>query len=165
VTAARYLCMVCCRSLSAAPGVCARCGVDRLDLLQSNVRDEVIAESERRLQTRAYREYFWIAVGTFVVTSPIYLWSLLIWLIVAASLGLSLTQVYARFNPRSATARLNDRKRRLLGELGPAAELTGDPAGRVSPAAPAPSPVERVAVVGGDVELESALGLLGARID
>jgi hypothetical protein len=53
---ARWICIACHRSLSRLAGVCPRCGVERLDLMRPDVREEVRQHAEKMLYRRMMRE-------------------------------------------------------------------------------------------------------------
>jgi hypothetical protein len=115
---ARYLCIVCYKSMSAYAGPCRTCGVPRLDLSEPAVREQVRLEGERRLQQSIFREYSALSLPSVVLLSPA-LW----WLGAAAfALVLPLTvlsaRVYSALHPKSAIATLAARQRRTSAELG-----------------------------------------------
>jgi hypothetical protein len=148
----QFVCLVCYRSLSVQAGPCPRCGVDRLPLGDPEVRADVRAEAERRLQKKLYSEWFWsyivaaTAVGLFVAF-PLTggLVGGAIWIALTMVLGSVNVKVYELANPRSALRLYAQRRARLAPhaqKLLPA--HAGDPE---------------------DAELTRVLALLGARVE
>jgi hypothetical protein len=151
----QFVCLVCYRSLSVHPGECPRCGVERLALADPEVRAEVRAEAERRLQARHYAEWFWCYLAAFLVTTPIVLivtadlWKqFVLWLMSALLVGGANVKLYERLNPRSTLRLYADRRRRRV--LSPTEERKLLPARADDPE---------------DAELPRVLALLGARVD
>jgi hypothetical protein len=116
----QFVCLVCYRSLSVQPGECPACGVARLALANPEVRDELRAEAERRVQARVYGEWFWCYLVAFLVTTPMGflagdLWRRLVfWIVSAMVLGGANVKIYERLAPRSMLRLFADRRRRLL---------------------------------------------------
>jgi hypothetical protein len=121
-----YICVACYHTASRQPGVCPRCQVDRLALADPRVRDELRAEAERRVQKRAYRAYFWITAGAFVITLPLFPYQILFipifWILAAFGLSWVGTTAYRALRPKSALALLRARKQRLAYALAPGPE-------------------------------------------
>ena len=150
---AQFVCVVCWRSLSVHAGECPRCGVDRLSLADPEVRAEVRAEAEKRLQLKHYSEWFWCYLGASMLAFPvIFLHQLMTALVVLALttlvVGNGVVKLYERLNPRSVLRLYADRRRRLAA---PGTET------RLLPAARADDPE--------DAELPRVLGMLGAKLD
>jgi hypothetical protein len=84
---ARWVCLAC-ESRSAFSGACPACGVERVPLADTRVRDELVAATERRLHARAGKEQRLLGVVLFLGTSPL-AWvigwpvGLIIWFLVA----------------------------------------------------------------------------------
>lgn len=152
-TAPGFVCVVCYRSLSALPGECPRCGVERLPLSDPGVRAEVRAEAERRLQKRLQGEWFWCYLAAWIVTTPVrllvgaFLPAAVLWVLATLVVGAANVKLYERLAGRSALRLYADRRRRLA--LGAAGQ-------KLLPAH-AEDPE--------DAELSRVLGLLGARLD
>ncbi len=110
----RYVCLVCYAHASVAPGLCPRCEVDLLPLERADVRQELRAEAERRMQGRMYSEYFGVSMSAFLVALPVlpFLGGIVY---VAAALGTAWvgTRIYGRVRPRSALAVYATRKARI----------------------------------------------------
>lgn len=115
---ARFLCIVCFKSMSAYAGNCKTCGAPRLDLADPEVRDQVRLEAEKRLQRRMYREYSGIAVASAAVTAPAMFWIGGVALAYAPLLALGLSRVYAWVRRNSAIATYAARRQRISRELG-----------------------------------------------
>jgi hypothetical protein len=150
---AQFVCVVCYRSLSVHPGECPRCGVERLSLADPEVRAEVRAEAEKRLQLKHYSEWFWCYLAASMLAFPvIFLHQLMTALVVLALttlvVGNGVVKLYERLNPRSVLRLYADRRRRLAA---PPGEM------RMLPAARADDPE--------DAELPRVLGMLGAKLD
>ena len=115
----QFVCLVCFKSLSVQPGECPECGVARLPLSDPEVRDELRAEAERRVQARVYGEWFWCYFLGFLVTTPIGfltgdIWQrLLFWIGSAMVVGGANVKLYEKLNPRSMLRLFADRRRRL----------------------------------------------------
>jgi hypothetical protein len=155
----QFVCVVCYRSLSVHPGECATCGVDRLPLGDPEVRAEVRAEAERRLQKRVYGEWFWLYLAAWVVTTPVrflipgFLPAAALWVAATWVVGAANVKLYERLNANSALRLFADRRRRL--ELATSGAASGS-AQKLLPAR-ADDPE--------DAELGNVLALLGARVD
>lgn len=125
--APRYVCLACYKYASQASGLCPTCGIDLLSLDKEEVRADLRAEAERRMQSRQYAEYFGLHLVAFLVMSPILIPSVGFILsnaaYIFASLGLGwLARVgYARIRPSSALALYAKRNRRLQASLTSAA--------------------------------------------
>jgi hypothetical protein len=115
---ARYVCLVCFRSLSSLPGDCPHCSAPRLSLDDPEVRAEVRAEAEKRLQKRMAREYALISFITLVLSLPfVLLVRRLVYLLMPlAALGVS--WAYPRVRRGSAIATYAARRQRIGRELG-----------------------------------------------
>ncbi len=150
----QFVCLVCFRSLSVQPGECPACGVPRLALANPEVRDELRAEAERRVQARVYGEWFWCYLVAFLVTTPMGflggdLWRrLVLWIISAMLVGGANVKIYESLAPRSMLRLFADRRRRLL-----------------PPAADAPKLLPAHAEDGEDADVRRLLQLLGAKKD
>jgi hypothetical protein len=150
----QFVCIACYQSLSVLPGVCPRCGVDRLPLGDAAVRAEVRAEAERRLQKKLYGEWFWSSMlaaslasllVTFVFTGG--LLGVAAWMVVTTMLWTTNVKLYERLNPRSAL-RLYAERRRRLAAVAQRKQLP-----------------EHKDVDPEDAELPRVLAFLGARVD
>jgi hypothetical protein len=150
----QFVCLVCFRSLSVQPGECPTCGVARLALADPEVRDELRAEAERRVQARVYGEWFWCYLIAFIVTTPMGflagdLWRRLVfWIVSAMLVGGANVKIYERLAPGSMLRLFADRRRRLL----PAA-------------ADAPKLLPAHAEDAEDADIRRVLQLLGAQDD
>lgn len=154
-TEAQFVCVVCFRSLSVHPGECARCGVERLSLGDPEVRAELRAEAERRLQKRVYAEWFWLYLAAWIVTTPVrfivpsLLPASILWVTATLALGAANVRLYERLNGGSALRLFADRRRRLaLAASGASPKLL-----------PAHADDHE------DADLPKLLDLLGARLD
>lgn len=154
-TDAQFICVVCFRSLSVHAGECPQCGVERLPLSDPEVRAEVRAEAERRVQKRMYGEWFWLYLAAWVVTTPVrflipgFLPAAVLWVAATLVVGAGNVKLYERLNARSALRLYADRRRRLaLATSGAAQKLL--PARADDPE---------------DADLKHVIALLGARID
>jgi hypothetical protein len=150
---AQFVCVVCFRSLSVHPGECPRCGVDRLSLGEAEVRAEVRAEAERRLQLKHYGEWFWcylvgsMAALPVLLFSPSLLTALMVLALTTALVGGGVVKAYERLNTRSVLRLYAERRRRLAA---------GDAAMKLLPAR-SDDPE--------DAELPRVLALLGAKVE
>jgi hypothetical protein len=150
----QFVCLVCYRSLSVHPGECPRCGVARLSLADPEVRADLRAEAERRLQIRHYGESFWCYLAACVMTMPVAFFvhqpivALAVWLATVLVVGGANVKVYERLNGRSVLRLYAERRRRLAaaGTQGP----------KLLPAR-ADDPE--------DAELPRVLALLGAKVE
>lgn len=154
-TQPQFICVVCYRSLAVHAGECPRCGVDRLPLADPEVRADVRAEAERRIQKRLYGEWFWLYLAAWVVTTPIrfivpgFLPAAALWVMATLVVGAGNIKLYERLNARSALRLFADRRRRLtLATSGSSPKLL--PAHADDPE---------------DAELPRVLELLGARVE
>lgn len=153
-TEAQFVCVVCYRSLSVTPGECPSCGVDRLPLGDPEVRAEVRAEAEKRLQNRHYGEWFWSYLVAAFASTPLTLLvhgmlpAGVVWLAATLLLGSANVKIYERLNPRSILRLYADRRARLQPPTSAAHKLL--PARADDPE---------------DAELPRVLALLGARVD
>src|SRR5262245_37641313 len=113
-TTSLYLCVACYRTASSGPGTCARCHVDRLPLTNPEVRDDLRKETERRLQKKWYREYFWIELVAFALTVWMFPFQILFipvyWIVAGLLLGWMGSRVYAFLRPKSALGLMRERK-------------------------------------------------------
>ncbi len=168
---ARFVCIVCCASLSVGPGRCRRCGVERLALDAPDVEGQLRAEAEKRLQRRAYREYVLLSLAGSVIAGPpmFFFFPLAAFLFPVAAVACA--KLYSRINQHSALAIFSARRRRISRELGTDVQISeapyGDPPGR----APL-TPLVRDADLAPGVEpdpstlaLPALLSWLGARIE
>jgi ribosomal protein L40E len=163
-TQPQFVCVVCYRSLSVHAGECERCGVERLSLADPEVRDEVRAEAEKRLQNRHYGEWFWCYLVAFLTAIPVRFFvkdifeAFVIALGATFVIGAANVKIWERLAPGSMLRLYADRRRRL------AAATTPGEAGQKLLAAPAPAPAVR-ADDPEDAELGKVLELLGAKVD
>lgn len=67
---ARFVCVVCCRSLSEHPGICRACGVQRLALDRSDVREEIHTRLEALLEKEARQTRILIGVAATLFAIP-----------------------------------------------------------------------------------------------
>jgi hypothetical protein len=126
----RWGCIVCYRYLSPHAGLCPQCGVDLLSLADPNVRAELRAEAERRLQKRMYGEYFALSLLGFAIAIPILpIAGEIVFIVASLGVGQLATRAWARLRPRSALALYAQRRQRL------ALELAGKTQQRALPAA------------------------------
>ena len=151
----QFVCVVCYRSLSVHAGECPECGVERLSLSDPEVRAEVRAEAERRVQKRLYGEWFWLYLAAWVVTTPVrfiipgFLPAAVLWVAATLVVGAANVRLYERLNARSALRLYADRRKRLaLATSGGAQKLL--PARADDPE---------------DAELKHVIALLGAKIE
>ncbi len=151
---AQFICVVCYRSLSVHAGECPRCGVDRLPLSDPEVRAEVRAEAERRVQKRLYGEWFWLYLAAWVVTTPVrflipgFLPAAVLWVAATLVVGAANVKLYERLNARSALRLYADRRRRLALATSGAQKLL--PARADDPE---------------DAELKQVIAMLGAKLE
>jgi hypothetical protein len=155
-TAPQFICVVCYRSLSVHAGECAACGVDRLPLADPEVRADVRAEAERRLQNRHYGEWFWLYLVSWLMTAmPVFFLvhspvaRFVVWIATTLLLGGANVKLYERLNARSVLRLYADRRRRHALEA----------AGAAPKALPARADDPE------DADLPHVLKLLGARVD
>jgi ribosomal protein L40E len=155
-TQPQFICVVCYRSLSVHAGECPKCGVERLSLGDPEVRMEVRAEAEKRLQNRHYGEWFWCYLVAFLTAIPVRFFipdifeAFLVALGATFVLGAANVKIWERLNARSMLRLYADRRRRL-----PAAMAGSEQ--KLLPAARADDPE--------DAELPRVLELLGATVD
>ena len=154
-TDAQFICVVCYRSLSVHAGECPSCGVERLPLSDPEVRAEVRAEAERRVQKRLYGEWFWLYLAAWVVTTPVrfivpgFLPAAALWVAATLAVGAANVKLYERLNARSALRLFADRRKRLaLATSGGAQKLL---------TARADDPE--------DADLKQVIALLGAKLE
>lgn len=154
-TDAQFICVVCYRSLSVHAGECPQCEVERLPLSDPEVRAEVRAEAERRVQKRLYGEWFWLYLAAWVVTTPVrflvpgFLPAAVLWVAATLVVGAGNVKLYERLNARSALRLYADRRRRLaLATSGAAQKLL--PARADDPE---------------DADLKHVIALLGAKLE
>ena len=118
-----YVCLVCFSSLSAHPGECPKCDVEKLPVADPRVREELRAEAERRLEKRMYGEYFSLSLLGFIMTLPVIVFlGEIPWILAAVGLAGVNTQLYGRFRKHSALHVFAERRRRLRRELASPAE-------------------------------------------
>jgi hypothetical protein len=111
-SSARWVCIACYRSLSTLAGRCPNCHVDRLDLMRSDVRDEVRKHAEKLLQRRMMREE--MILGTFSILAGILITgSQWIGILIGLGLRMLLVRAYVKLRPRGALAVYAARRRRL----------------------------------------------------
>jgi hypothetical protein len=155
-----YVCLVCHRSLSIHPGECAECGVERRPLADPQVRADLRAVAEERLQKRMYGEYFGLSLLGFILALPTFLldlgllMGLIPWLLVSLALARVNTKLYAALRPRSALGLYAERQRRL------SRALAGDQEKLLLPA-PAPASSDDPE----DLDIDHMLSWLGAQLD
>jgi len=152
----RYVCIVCYAHASVTQGLCPSCEVDLLVVENPEVRAELRAEAERRMQKRLYAESFGLSLLGFVATVPILLGAgQLLYLASALAVGWITTQIYTRVRPGSALGLYAARRHRLVREL----------AGQ-RPQAALPPPGDRVQESDPEeLPLEATLRWLGIRLD
>lgn len=154
----RYVCIVCWRSLSTMPGLCAACGVDRLDLDAEEVREAVRAEAEKRLERRMAREVTAIGAIAAAVVAPVIPFAGIAGLAIAGPLAALATRVYTARRPNSALAVYAARRRRLAAEIAPA---VGGTAGAALPTTREPGdPIDPAML-----DVYALLRWLGATLD
>jgi hypothetical protein len=152
-TQPQFICVVCYRSLSVHAGECPSCGVERLSLGDPEVRMEVRAEAEKRLQNRHYGEWFWCYLVAFLTAIPVRFFihdifeAFVVALATTFVLGAANVKIWERLNKRSMLRLYADRRNRLPGATGQ----------KMLPAARADDPE--------DADLPHVLELLGARVD
>ena len=158
---ARFLCIVCYKSMSSYSGLCRTCGVPRLDLSEPAVREQVRLEGERRLQKSLFREYSALSLPAVMVLSPA-LW----WLGAGAfALVLPLTflsaRVYSALHPKSAIATLAARQRRTSAELGVDIRIDNS----MGPGPDTANDTRQPDIDPLQLEMEPLLAWLGAKLD
>jgi ribosomal protein L40E len=161
-TQPQFICVVCYKSLSVHAGECPKCGVERLSLGDPEVRMEVRAEAEKRLQNRHYGEWFWCYLVAFLMAIPVRFFihdifeAFLVALGATFVLGAANVKIWERLNARSMLRLYADRRRRLPGAMA-GAEGAGAAGQKLLPAAREDDPE--------DAELGRVLELLGARVE
>ena len=124
----RFVCLACYAHASIAGGLCPRCNVDLVPLARDDVRADLRAEAERRMQKQQYGEYFGTSLLGFLIVSPLLLLhGQLIFELgyVLCSLGAGelARRAYAAMVPRSALALYAERRKRLNAALTGRAQL------------------------------------------
>lgn len=155
-TAAQFICLVCYRSMAVHPGECPKCGVERLSLSDPEVRIEVRAEAEKRLQNRLYGEWFWCYIAAGIMSALFISFPLTgglvgsgIWLLTTMLLGSANLKLYERFKTKSAMRLYAERRRRFA--------LAAAGQQKLLPAPRADDPE--------DADMPHVLELLGARVE
>lgn len=166
----RFICIVCYRTLSAYAGDCPACGVPRLDLSEPQVREQVRAEAEKRLQRRMFREYSLLSVSSAAVVAPAMWWLGALAFVLVPPVTMVVSRAYAAIRRNSAIATYAARRKRISAELGvdvrvgevtqsrlrfgkPEAQLPDDSIATSSDVDPA------------QLEMERLLAWLGAKLD
>ncbi len=154
----QFICVVCYRSMAVHAGECPRCGVERLPLSDPEVRAEVRAEAERRVQNKLYAEWFWSYLLAFLVMAlPVRLvigdplQAMILWVLASVPLGAVNVRLYERLNGRSTMRLIAERRRRFA--------LASGPDGGAQKLLPARADDPE------DADLPHVLELLGARVD
>jgi ribosomal protein L40E len=166
---ARYVCIVCFRSLGTRAGVCPRCGVERLDLSDPEVRRQVRGEAEKRLERRLYREYAGAGVAATLLVAPVTYWLGFISYALVPPLAALLGRGWAMTRRNSAMAVYASRRRRISAELGVDVQI-GDRA-ESSDDGPGSALIRDEALAAHadldpqTLEVEPLLAWLGAKID
>ena len=114
----RFVCIVCYKTMSAYAGACRTCGVDRLDLSEPMVREQVRLEAEKRLQKQMYREYSTIALTAAAVVAPTMWWIGSLAFAFVPPLTVVFGRFYTHVKKNSAIATLASRRQRISAELG-----------------------------------------------
>jgi hypothetical protein len=114
----RFVCIVCYKTMSAYAGACRTCGVDRLDLTEPLVREQVRLEAEKRLQKQLYREYSTIALAAAAAVAPSMWWIGSLGLALAAPVAMVFGRLYIRVKKNTAIAMMASRRQRISAELG-----------------------------------------------
>jgi hypothetical protein len=102
----RFVCLSC-EERTVHAGVCPGCCVQRLPLADPRVREELAAQSERRLHARAGREQLLLGMSAFLVAVPLrwmggWVAGTCLW-IAAGVIGTGLLwRLVARYGSRSA---------------------------------------------------------------
>jgi hypothetical protein len=115
----RFVCLGCFRSLSAFSGVCRHCEIERRPLSDPQVREDLRAEAERRLQKRMYAEYFQLSLLGFLVTLPVVFlfipppFGQLLWMASGITAAAFIVKSYSRLRPHSALGVFAARRQRL----------------------------------------------------
>jgi hypothetical protein len=165
----QFVCVVCYASLSAQPGACKKCGVDRLPLGDPAVRADVRAEAEKRLQQKVYGEWFWCylvaaAAAALFIAFPLTggLFGGFVWVGATMLLGTLNVKLYERLNPHSTLRLYADRRARLAAPAQKALPPPTDapPPMDAPPQAPPPSSADPEGA-----DLPRVLTFLGARVD
>jgi hypothetical protein len=165
----RYICIVCWKSLSQYAGGCRTCGVDRLDLRDPLVREQVRLEAEKRLQSRMMREYSVVALTSAAVIAPLmYVMNSLAFALVPP-VTMVVARAYGKMRKNSAIATYAARRRRFSAELGVDVQVD-DNDYRMGESAFAPKIKDAHVENGADVdpaqlELEPLLAWLGCKLD
>jgi hypothetical protein len=134
---ARFICIACHRSLSAKPGACPRCHVDRLDLSRPDVRDEVRQHAEKMLYRRMMREELtfggigagvavvlgWVLYIAFYESWPDLRLPFFAGFVGGLALNRLLVRVYLRMRPDAGIAVYAARRTREKSEFDPEGDL------------------------------------------
>lgn len=104
--------------MSAYAGACRLCGVDRLDLSEPAVREQVHLEAEKRLQKQMYREYSTIALTAAAVVAPAMWWIGSFAFALVPPLTMVFGRFYTHLRKNSAIATMASRRQRISAELG-----------------------------------------------
>lgn len=114
----RFICIVCYKSMSQYAGACRTCGVERLDLSEPAVREQVRLEAEKRLQKQMMREYSVLALTSGAVVAPAMLWLGSLAFVLVAPVTMVVARAYSALRKNSAIATYASRRRRISAELG-----------------------------------------------
>jgi hypothetical protein len=117
-----YVCVACYAHAAKVPQLCPACEVDLLPIDRDDVRLDLRAEAERRLQKKMYGEYSLLSLLGFGLALPALVLSALPMIGVALLAGAACIRAYTRLRPRSALGTYHARRVRL------ARELAGQPA-------------------------------------
>ena len=148
----RFVCLACYQHLSSLAGVCPRCEVDLLSLDDPAVREDLRAETERRMQKRLYSEYFGLSILGFMLAVPFLpLVGELFYVLVGLGAAWACTKAFTAVRPASALALYAERRRRLGLEL----------AGRPAPKALPPHETSPGGGDPADLDLDETLRWLG----
>lgn len=114
----RYVCIACYAYASGSPGLCRHCEVDLLPVDREDVRLDLHAEAERRLQKKMYGEYFKLSLLGFSLSMPLLFFVGEIGFFLGAlGIGALLVKAYTKLRPMSGLALYAERRRRLELEL------------------------------------------------
>ena len=114
----RYVCIACYAYASPSPGLCRYCEVDLLPVDREDVRLDLHAEAERRLQKKMYGEYFKLSLLGFSLSMPLLFFvGELGFFAGALGIGALLVKAYTKLRPLSGLALYAERRRRLALEL------------------------------------------------
>src|SRR5207302_5062223 len=127
-----------------------------LPLSDPEVRLEVRAEAEKRLQNRIYGEWFWCYIVAGILAAPCFIFLGLgpmvgsgLWLLVTMAVGSANLKLYERFKTKSAMRLYAERRRRFA--------LAAAGQQKLLPAPRADDPE--------DADIPHVLDILGARVE